>query len=136
MFRSRVRCELEDGRTEDFTERLQNYGAHALLFLNIKSYSGGTKPWKQKAGTQSTSDNLVEVIAMDNVDLALLNIGGTGESVCQARSVVIETSRAVPVQVDGEPLLVNPFRLKIEYNNSAYMLTKKRSSCKFGWKMN
>ena len=67
---------------------------------------------------------------MDNVDLALLNIGGTGESVCQARSVVIETTRAVPVQVDGEPLLINPFRLKIEYNNSAYMLTKKRSSCK------
>ena len=29
----RVKCELEDGRTEDFTERLQNYGAHALLFL-------------------------------------------------------------------------------------------------------
>lgn len=124
----RVRCELEDGRTEDFTERLQNYGAHALLFLNIRSYSGGTKPWKQKAGNQSTSDNLVEVIAMDNVDLALLNIGGTGESVCQARSVMIETSRAVPVQVDGEPLLVNPFRLKIEYNNSACMLTKKRGS--------
>ena len=67
---------------------------------------------------------------MDNVDLALLNIGGTGESVCQARSVVIETTKAVPIQVDGEPLLVNPFRLKIEYNNSAWMLTKKRTSCK------
>ena len=73
---------------------------------------------------------------MDNVDLALLNIGGTGESVCQARNVVIETTRAVPVQVDGEPLLVNPFRLKIEYNNSAYMLTKKRSSCKLENKFN
>ena len=128
---SRVTCHLQDGRTEDFTERLQSYGAHALLFLNIKSYSGGTRPWKQKAGVQSTCDNLVEVVAMDNVDLALLNLGGTGEAICQARSVVIETSRAVPIQVDGEPLLVNPFRLKIEYFNSACMLTKKKSSCEF-----
>jgi len=124
----RVTCEHQDGRKEDFTERLRSYGAHALLFLNIKSYSGGTRPWKQKAGLQSTSDNLVEVVAMDNVDLALLNLGGTGEAICQARSVVIETSRAVPVQVDGEPLLVNPFRLKIEYFNCASMLTKKKSS--------
>ena len=127
----RVTCEHQDGRKEDFTERLRSYGAHALLFLNIKSYSGGTRPWKQKAGLQSTSDNLVEVVAMDNVDLALLNLGGTGEAICQARSVVIETSRAVPVQVDGEPLLVNPFRLKIEYFNCASMLTKKKSSCEY-----
>ena len=56
---SRVTCHLQDGRTEDFTERLQSYGAHALLFLNIKSYSGGTRPWKQKAGVQSTCDNLI-----------------------------------------------------------------------------
>ena len=73
----RVTCEHQDGRKEDFTERLRSYGAHALLFLNIKSYSGGTRPWKQKAGLQSTSDNLVEVVAMDNVDLALLNLGPT-----------------------------------------------------------
>ena len=67
---------------------------------------------------------------MDNVDLALLNIGGTGESVCQAKKVEIETSRAVPMQVDGEPLLVNPFKMNIEFFNSANMLTKKKTSCK------
>ena len=78
---SRVTCHLQDGRTEDFTERLQSYGAHALLFLNIKSYSGGTRPWKHKSGVQSSGDGLVEVVAMDNVDLALLNLGGTGESI-------------------------------------------------------
>ena len=114
----------------DYIKREEYFNFCVEFLVNIKSYSGGTKPWKQKAGTQSTSDNLVEVVAMDNVDLALLNIGGTGESVCQARSVVIETTKAVPIQVDGEPLLVNPFRLKIEYNNSAWMLTKKRTSCK------
>ena len=78
-----VKCTLQDGTQKDITERLKNYGAHALLFLNIKSYSGGTRPWKQKSGAQSSGDGLVEVVAMDNVDLALLNLGGTGESVCQ-----------------------------------------------------
>ena len=59
----------------------------ALLFLNIRSYSGGARPWKSKAGLPSPSDGLVEVIAMDNVDVALLQLGGTGEAVCQAKKV-------------------------------------------------
>lgn len=123
-----VKCTLSDGSVQDITERLKNYGTHALLFLNIKSYSGGTRPWKARAGVQSAGDGLVEVVAMDNVDLALLNLGGTGESICQAREVEIVTSRAVPVQVDGEPLLINPFKLRLEYFNSAAMLTKKKTS--------
>eukprot|EP00090_Calanus_glacialis_P004663 TRINITY_DN13516_c0_g1_i1.p1 TRINITY_DN13516_c0_g1~~TRINITY_DN13516_c0_g1_i1.p1 ORF type:complete len:399 (+),score=94.60 TRINITY_DN13516_c0_g1_i1:67-1263(+) len=124
----KIVCTLLDGSRVDLTEQLRNYGAHALLFLNIRSYSGGARPWKQKSGAQSANDGLVEVIAMDNVDLALLNIGGTGESVCQAKKVEIETSRAVPMQVDGEPLLVNPFKMNIEFFNSADMLTKKKTS--------
>ena len=120
-FPGRVVCELQDGTREDLTERLQNYGAHAVLFLNINSYSGGTKPWKQSSQrTQSTSDKLVEIIALDNVDLALLHMGGTGECLCQARSVELVTTRAVPVQVDGEPVLLNPFRLKIQLGLYAY----------------
>ena len=42
----------------------------------------------------------------------------------------IETTRAVPMQVDGEPLMMNPSNITIEYLNSAIMLTKKKSSCK------
>ena len=86
-----------------------------------------------------------QVIAMDNVDVALLQLGGTGEAVCQARKVEIETTRAVPMQVppsthqdhhldvnqvDGEPLLMNPSTINIEFFNSANMLTKKKTSCK------
>ena len=83
----RLVCTLQDGSKVDMTERLRSYGAHALLFLNIRSYSGGARPWKGKAGVPSPCDGLVEVIAMDNVDVALLQLGGTGESVCQARKV-------------------------------------------------
>jgi len=121
-------CTMADGSKVDVTERLRNYGAHALLFLNIRSYSGGARPWKSKAGLPSASDGLVEVIAMDNVDVALLQLGGTGEAVCQAKKVEIETTRAVPMQVDGEPLMMNPSTITIEYMNSANMLTKKKSS--------
>lgn len=121
-------CTMADGSKVDVTERLRNYGAHALLFLNIRSYSGGARPWKSKAGLPSPSDGLVEVIAMDNVDVALLQLGGTGEAVCQAKKVEIETTRAVPMQVDGEPLMMNPSNITIEYLNSAIMLTKKKSS--------
>ena len=126
----KIVCTLLDGSQVDLTQHLKDYGAHALLFLNIRSYSGGTRPWKPKEGAQSSSDGLIEVIAMDNVDLALLNIGGAGESVCQAKKVEIETSKAVPIQVDGEPILVNPFNLSIQFFNSALMLTKKKTSCK------
>lgn len=48
---------------------------------------------------------------------------------CQARKVEIETTKAVPMQVDGEPLLMNPSTINIEYFNSANMLTKKKTSC-------
>jgi len=124
----RLICTLVDGSKVDYTDRLRNYGAHALLFLNIRSYSGGARPWKAKAMPSSPNDGLVEVIAMDNVDVALLQLGGTGMAVCQAKKVEIETTRAVPMQVDGEPLMINPSIITVEFFNSASMLTKKKTS--------
>ena len=32
------------------------------------------------------NDGLLEVVAVDNLDLAILNIGGTGKSICQVSS--------------------------------------------------
>lgn len=45
----------------DMTERLLAYGAHSVLFLNIRSYAGGTKPWNRKNGEQEMNDGLLEV---------------------------------------------------------------------------
>ena len=95
-----VRVTLHNGTEVDVTKQLKDYGAHAILFLNIKNYSGGTRPWKARTGyVASPQDSLIEVIAMDNVDLALLHLGGTGVFICQARSVELSTTRAVPMQV-------------------------------------
>jgi hypothetical protein len=107
-----VRVTLQNGMEIDVTKQLKDYGAHAILFLNIKNYSGGTRPWKQRSGyVASAQDALIEVIAMDNVDLALLHLGGTGVFICQARSVELATTRAVPMQVSR--VTMGSFRLTL-----------------------
>jgi len=98
---------------EDYTERLRAYGTHSVLFLNIKSYSGGTRPWNRKNGQQDMSDGLLEVVAIDNLDLAILHAGGSGASVCQCRKAIITTKRPIPMQVDGEPCLMKPCTITI-----------------------
>jgi len=125
-----VHCKLKDGQVVDITKTLKDYGAHSILFLNIKNYSGGTRPWKQRTGyVASQNDGLIEVIALDNIDLALLHIGGTGVFVCQAREVELSTTKAVPMQVDGEPMLVNPCSIKIVHHNSVNILNRKKTTC-------
>lgn len=124
-----VRCKLKDGSVVDITKTLKDYGAHSILFLNIRNYSGGTKPWKQKTGyVASQNDGLIEIIALDNIDLALLHIGGTGVFVCQAREVELTTTRAVPMQVDGEPMLVNPCTLRVAHHNTVRLLNRKKTN--------
>ena len=67
--------------------------------LIFQSYSGGTRPWNRKNGQQDMSDGLLEVVAIDNLDLAILHAGGSGASVCQCRKAIITTKRPIPMQV-------------------------------------
>lgn len=100
----------------DYTHRLKAYGTHSVLFLNIKSYAGGTRPWNNKSkgfGGQDMNDGLLEVVAVDNLDLAILHAGGSGASVCQCKTAVITTTKDVPMQVDGEPCMMKPCKIKI-----------------------
>ena len=129
--RFKVICTFLDGSRMDITERLKKYGTNSLSLLNIRSYSDGTRPWNRKAGVQSSNNGLLEVVAMSNWDHALLKIGLTGESICQAKKVEIQTTVAKQVQIDSDSLFLNPFLLKIEFFNSALMLTKKKTVCKF-----
>ena len=48
----------------DYTHKLKAYGTHSVLFLNIKSYAGGTRPWNNKSkdfSPQDINDGLLEV---------------------------------------------------------------------------
>jgi len=109
---------------EDYTQRLKAYGTHSVLFLNIKSYAGGTRPWNRKNGTQDINDGLLEVVAIDNLDLAILHAGGSGASVCQCREAVIRTKKAVPMQVDGEPCLMRPCTIRISMDQGCAKVAK------------
>ena len=122
----RVEC---DG--VDYTSQLKKYGAHSLLFLNINSYAGGKKPWSTRKGKQSINDGYIELVAVDNYDLAVLQAGGTGACVCQCKTAKITTTVCIPMQVDGEPCLMAPCTLDISLKNQASMLIRnKKATCK------
>ena len=76
------------------------------------------------------------MVAIDNLDLAILHAGGSGASVCQCRTAVITTTKDVPMQVDGEPVMMKPCRIEISLGNhssapSANMLVRnKNATCK------
>uniref|UniRef100_A0A8D8M3J0 Diacylglycerol kinase n=1 Tax=Cacopsylla melanoneura TaxID=428564 RepID=A0A8D8M3J0_9HEMI len=113
-----------DGK--DMTPKLKEHRVHAIVFLNIPSYSGGTHPW---SGTdQKTDDGLIEVVGLTTYHLPLLQAGGHGISIAQCKSAKIVTSKTIPMQVDGEACKVNPSIIMINLLNKAPMLTKRKGS--------
>ena len=58
-----------DGK--DITTKLRAEKVHAVLFLNIPSYGGGTHPWNRAFGTQeqATDDGLIEVVGLTTYQL-------------------------------------------------------------------
>jgi hypothetical protein len=68
-------CVISNKRLFPVFSKLRAYGSHSVLFLNIKSYAGGTRPWNRKNGNQDINDGLIEVVAIDNLDLAILHAG-------------------------------------------------------------
>lgn len=81
------------------------------------------------------NDGLMEVVAIDNLDLAILHAGGSGASVCRCKKAVIRTKKPVPMQVDGEPCLMKPCIIEISMDQGiakvAKMLARNKSaSCK------
>lgn len=117
----------------DMTSRLKELKVHSVLFLNIPSYGGGTRPWPTTATSFSkprTDDGLIEVIGLTTYQLPLLQAGGHGTCIAQCRSARIITSRTIPMQVDGEPCKLLPSIINISFKNRVCMLAKSKSSNK------
>lgn len=57
----------------DITSKLKEHKVHAVLFLNIPSYGGGTHPWNRAYGAQdpATDDGLIEVVGLTTYQLVL-----------------------------------------------------------------
>lgn len=87
-----------DGK--DMTPKLKEHRVHAVVFLNIPSYGGGTHPWNRGYGIeQATDDGLIEVVGLTTYQLPLLQAGGHGTCIAQCRHARIVTSKTIPMQV-------------------------------------
>ncbi|KAJ6219702.1 hypothetical protein RDWZM_005514 [Blomia tropicalis] len=114
----------------DYTGRLRELKVHSVLFLNIPSYGGGTRPWAQSSNyePQCTHDGKIEVIGLTTYQLPLLQAGGHGTCIAQCRSAKIVTTRTIPMQVDGEPCRLLPSLIHLELRNQANLIAKTKSS--------
>lgn len=112
---------------QDYTAKLREHKVHSILFLNIPSYGGGTRPWGNP-GTSfespQTDDGLIEVIGLTIYQMPFLQAGGHGTCLCQCRSARIVTSKTIPIQVDGEPCRLLPSLIELRMRNKACMVAK------------
>ncbi|KAH9493391.1 hypothetical protein DERF_014144 [Dermatophagoides farinae] len=119
-----------DGK--DYTGRLKELKVHSVLFLNIPSYGGGTRPWPTSSApsnlqTPKTDDGYIEVIGLTTYQLPLLQAGGHGTIITQCRSAKIVTSRTIPMQVDGEPCRLLPSLINLELRNKANIVANTKT---------
>lgn len=119
-----VKCTHKDDPTENLTQQLIKHNVHAVLFLNIPSYGGGTRPWSTYGGKQpqKTDDRLIEVIGLTTNGLPLLQLGFAGISIAQCTKVFIQTNRTIAMQVDGEPFMLEPSKILLYFHKSSSIL--------------
>ncbi|XP_021928119.1 eye-specific diacylglycerol kinase [Zootermopsis nevadensis] len=115
-----------DGK--DLTPKLKDHKVHAIVFLNIPSYGGGTHPWNRTAGgiEPATDDGLIEVVGLTTYQLPLLQAGGHGTCITQCKSARIVTTKTIPMQVDGEACKLTPSIITMTLLNKASMLAKRK----------
>jgi len=121
----KVEC---DGK--DITPKLRELKVLAVIFLNIQTYSSGTRPWNRQFGEQRLDDGLLEVIGITTYQFPLLLAGGHGHCITQCQTARITTMKTIPMQVDGEAVRVNPAVIEISFLNQAKMLVKRKGGSK------
>ncbi|CAK9809934.1 Eye-specific diacylglycerol kinase [Anthophora quadrimaculata] len=116
----------------DMTPKLKEHRVHAIVFLNIASYGGGTHPWGAASGTKepSTDDGLIEIVGLTTYQLPLLQAGGHGTCIAQCSTAKLVTTRTIPMQVDGEACRLLPSIIDLKLLNKATMLAKRRNASK------
>ncbi|XP_070162667.1 eye-specific diacylglycerol kinase isoform X2 [Polyergus mexicanus] len=117
---------------QDMTPKLKEHRVHAILFLNIASYGGGTHPWSASSGTREPAmdDGLIEVVGLTTYQLPLLQARGHGTCIVQCSTAKLVTTKTIPMQVDGEACRLLPSIITLSMLNKATMLTKRRNAGK------
>ncbi|KAF5403509.1 Diacylglycerol kinase, partial [Paragonimus heterotremus] len=93
-------------------------------------YGSGTLPWGHAPATAGfkpprIDDGLLEVIGLSSTTLALLQVGGHGDRICQCREVILTTDKVIPMQMDGEPCRLLPAKIEIRCSHQALVVKKR-----------
>ena len=112
----------------DITPKIREFKFHCILFHNITYYAGGTIPWGndhcEEYGKPSSCDGKIEILGFTTATLAALQMGGRGERIAQCSRIRIVTMKPIPMQVDGEPCLLAPSCISLNFHSKVPMLKR------------
>eukprot|EP00053_Salpingoeca_punica_P008260 m.74593 g.74593 ORF g.74593 m.74593 type:complete len:953 (-) comp14519_c0_seq1:63-2921(-) len=118
-----------DGK--DYTDTIKRKGIEAVAFLNISSYAAGTRPWGTKTAVDEFAppridDGKVEVVGFEGAwEMAMGQMGiSHALRICQCHEALITLRKPLPIQVDGEPVLLAPGVISVTHKNQATMLCR------------
>lgn len=106
--------------------------SEGLIVLNIGSYMGGVDLWQNgyehddDFSLQSMHDKMLEVVCVCGAwHLGKLQVGlSQARRLAQGKVITIHCSSPFPVQIDGEPFILQPGFLEITHRGQAFMMRK------------